>query len=102
MRLRLLAAAALLTAALPHSASAAAHGSYTKHSFTNAKGTLSYTLYTPPSGGTRPTNLVVVLPGAGETSDGAMTRSNFNKVAERLRFVVAYPEQSVAYNSSQE
>ncbi|MCU1603352.1 MAG: hypothetical protein JWO22_4061 [Frankiales bacterium] len=102
MRRRFLAAAALLVAALPHTASAADHGSYTKHSFTNAKGTLSYTLYVPPTGATRPRNLVVVLPGAGETSDGAMMRSNFNKVAEKLRFVVAYPEQSVAYSSGQE
>jgi poly(hydroxyalkanoate) depolymerase family esterase len=45
---------------------------------------------------------VVVLPGAGETSDDAARHSRFNEVAQRLRFVVAYPEQNPEYNASQE
>lgn len=100
--MRRLAVLALVVAAvLATPAAAADHGRYAKQSFTNARGTLHYGLYTPPAG-SHPANLVVVLPGAGETSDGAATRSRFNAVAERLRFVVAYPEQSPEYNSSRE
>jgi len=104
MRLRPLAVAVALmaTAALTHTAAAADHGAFTQYSFAGPKGSLTYKLYTPPKRGSHPTNLVVVLPGAGETSDVAATRSRWNEVAERLRFVVAYPEQNVAYNSSLE
>jgi poly(hydroxyalkanoate) depolymerase family esterase len=93
---------ALGATVLAHPSSAADKGEFRRYSFTTARGTLTYKLYTPPQRGTRPTSLMVVLPGAGETSDVAAGRSRFNEVAERLRFVVAYPEQNPAYNASLE
>jgi len=103
MRGRALAlGAALVAAALAHPASAADSGQFARYSYTNAKGTLTYKLYTPPKRGAHPSSLMVVLPGAGETSDDAAMRSRFNEVAQRLRFDVAYPEQNPAYNSSLE
>jgi poly(hydroxyalkanoate) depolymerase family esterase len=100
---RLLALAAVIGAfALPHAGAAAGSGSFTAHSYTSARGTLPYKLYTPPPAGSRPRNLVVVLPGAGESADVAATRSRWNVVAERLRFVVVYPEQNPKYNANRE
>jgi poly(hydroxyalkanoate) depolymerase family esterase len=88
--------------ALAHPVSAADNGEFTAHSYSSARGTLTYRLYTPPNGGSHPTNLVVVLPGAGETADVAAKRSRWNEVAQRRRFVVAYPEQNPEYNAARE
>src|SRR4051794_22989677 len=93
MRLRPVAVASAVTVlVLAHPVSAVDNGAFTTHSYENAKGKLTYKLYTPPQRGSRPTNLVVVLPGAGETADVAATRSRWNDVALRRRLVVAYPE----------
>src|SRR5690242_9703082 len=91
------AALAIAAVALVVPAGAADPGQFRDYSYRNAKGSLTYKVYTPPAAGVRPTALVVVLPGAGETSDAAATRSRWNVVARRLRFVVAYPEQNPAY-----
>lgn len=96
------ALALVAMAALCVPAVASGSGEFKAYSYSNTKGTLSYKLYTPAGGRARPRDLVVVLPGAGETYDDAATRSRWNTVAARLDFVVAYPEQSLAYNSSRE
>src|SRR4051812_12845288 len=103
MRLRrMVLTLALTPLALTHPSSAGDGGAFTAHTFSNAKGTLTYMLYTPPTAGTHPTDLVVVLPGAGETADVAAKRSGWNDLARRRRFVVAYPEQNPAYNAARE
>lgn len=96
----LLVALALTASGLATDVSAAPAGAFVGYNYTNSNGTLSYKVYTPA--GKTNGSLVVVLPGAGETSDAAATRSRFNSVADSLHFVVAYPEQNPAYNSSME
>lgn len=95
---RALAVAALLLLALPVPGSAGT-GRFTGHTFKGPKGSLFYKLFTPPG---RARALVVVLPGAGETADQAALHSQWNPVAQREGFAVAYPEQNVAYSSGQE
>jgi poly(hydroxyalkanoate) depolymerase family esterase len=90
----------LLSVGVLQGASVAAdNGSFTRSSYKSSKGVLSYKTYTPPRAGRRPVNLVVVLHGGGEPVDDAATRSRMNTVAQRLRFVVVYPEQNLAYDS---
>ena len=100
--IRTLLPVAVLAAALAHPATAADTGDYRAYSYSNAKGTLTYKVYTPPVRGAHPRVLVVALPGAGETSDDVAFRSRWSAVAEMYRFVVAYPEQNPAYNAGQE
>ena len=97
---RLLLALLVVLGAAP--ARAGDTGSFTEHSFSTTAGTLTYRLYVPPRKGPRPTALMVVLPGAGETSEVAAKRSRWNTVAQEHRFVVAYPEQNPEYNASRE
>jgi poly(hydroxyalkanoate) depolymerase family esterase len=97
-----LAVALAAVGAIANATAAADAGQFKTYTYSNAKGTLTYKVYTPPVAGPKPTSLVVVLPGAGETSDVAATHSRFNIVARQLHFVVAYPEQNLDYNSSRE
>lgn len=53
---------------------------------------MTYKLYMPSARGARPSSLVVVLGGAGEGADTTASRSRWNLVAERLGFLVAYPQ----------
>lgn len=90
----------LVLAALQQPSHASTAGGFSRHTYANAQGRLTYKVFTPSGPGARRHDLVVVLPGAGETADTAAHRSQWNSVARRFGFTVAYPEQNPAYDST--
>jgi len=67
--------------------------------YTNRFGTRRYKVYRPRSGG-RARPLVVMLHGCNQNADDFAAGTRMNQLADRLGFLVAYPEQSVAANPS--
>ena len=57
--------------------------------------------YYAPSGITQSVALVVAMHGCTQTASTFSTQSGWNKLANRHKFIVVYPEQVVANNSSQ-
>lgn len=87
----------VLAVLLPTPARAGA--SFERYSYTGPQGSLEYKVYLPATRGPGPPSLVVVLHGGGETADTAATRSQWNRVADRGGFLVAYPEQNPEYSN---
>lgn len=78
---------------------AARSGSFTYTKRTKV-GTRAYWKYVPANLGTRPVPLIVHLHGCVQTASQAATQSRLNKLADRKRFIVIYPEQNVTPNQS--
>lgn len=86
---------------MPVALAAPADGTFVSASYTTSSGTLTYKVFIPRR--LRPgAPLVVALHGAGETADTHSTRSQWNHVAGREGFLVAYPEQNQAYNGGRQ
>jgi len=68
-------------------------------SYTNRFGTRRYKVCRPGSGA-RPRPLVVMLHGCNQNADDFAIGTRMNELAERMGFIVAYPEQAVAANPS--
>lgn len=101
-RLRNVMATVLVSACVPALALPgvvrAEHGTFTKHT-SPAPGAREYWLYVPsPADYQRP--LVIFLHGCLQSAADAAKSTRFNDLADRLDFVVAYPQQLVATNSS--
>lgn len=96
--------AALLTLAMPVAVHAAppSPASFTKHTFgvPGAPGTRDYWLYVPAAKGNAPRPLVVFLHGCVQTAVQAAASTRFNQLADKLGFVVVYPQQNVTSGSS--
>lgn len=97
---QLLGAAALVTASavpLAHAAPPSTKtGSFTLRHYAGPEGERDYWLYVPKAkyqGGARP--LVVLLHGCEETAEQSAYASRFNNLADRVGFVVAYPQQRI-------
>jgi poly(hydroxyalkanoate) depolymerase family esterase len=77
-------------------------GSFTKHTYpaAGAAGARDYWLYLPPGKGTAPRPLVVFLHGCNVTAEESAQITRFNDLAAAAHFVVVYPQQTVATNSS--
>ncbi len=77
----------------------AGQGKVDSYTFEGADGDFPYLLYTPSSySPKKPVPLVMAAHGCMTTADQFMNATQFNQVAEREGFVVAYPdvEQAVA------
>lgn len=70
----------------------------TRHSFACATGERAYYLYAPKTGPRRPSGIVVMLHGCKQTAVDFAAATRMNQLAERLGFVVVYPEQATAVN----
>jgi poly(hydroxyalkanoate) depolymerase family esterase len=70
------------------------------YSFANAAGSRTYKLYVPSGydGGALP--LIVMLHGCTQSPDDFAAGTRMNEIAEEQNFIVAYPAQSKAANSS--
>ncbi|MDX6285055.1 MAG: hypothetical protein QOG53_540 [Frankiales bacterium] len=100
--LRIVCAAALVGVgllAIPHADATSTPSTWSKGSYTNAAGTRTYYVHTPPNARAG-LPLVVDLHGCTEVVADEVRRSHFNDVADKLGFIVAYPEQSAAANGS--
>jgi poly(hydroxyalkanoate) depolymerase family esterase len=72
-------------------------GRFEWSSYANRFGTRRYKLYRPRSGmGARP--LVVMLHGCNQNADDFALGTRMNELADRLGFLVAYPEQPATAN----
>lgn len=68
-------------------------------SFGSNPGNLNMYYYVP-SGITQATSLVLALHGCSQTAGLYAAQSGWNKLADRHKFIVVYPEQIIANNSS--
>jgi poly(hydroxyalkanoate) depolymerase family esterase len=73
---------------------------FEEHNFANAAGARTYKLYVPRSYDGSALPLVVMLHGCTQSPDDFAAGTRMNQVAEEQNFIVAYPAQSKAANSS--
>lgn len=74
-------------------------GTFTQHEFTSEHGSRLYWLYTPSSyDAQQPVPLVVMLHGCTQDGQDSARGSRLNEHAERLGFIVVYPEQPQSAN----
>ena len=75
-------------------------GQFIESSFTNDAGSRNYKLYVPTGYDGSPLPLIVMLHGCTQDADDFAAGTRMNKVAEKKRCFVVYPEQSTAGNAN--
>jgi poly(hydroxyalkanoate) depolymerase family esterase len=86
---------------LPGDASGAqAGGRFVERSYTNRAGTRAYKLYVPSGYVGQEVPLIVMLHGCTQTADDLAAGTLMNALAETHTFLVVYPVQAAAANSS--
>lgn len=74
-------------------------GSFERHAFTNAAGTLTYKVHLPPEL-VRQAPMIVMLHGCTQSADDFAAGTRMNLLADQHGFIVVYPEQAQQANPS--
>jgi poly(hydroxyalkanoate) depolymerase family esterase len=88
------------TADIPTPAIVSAGGQFVERSYTNRAGTRAYKLYIPSGYVGQEVPLIVMLHGCTQNPDDFAAGTRINALAEEHTFLVTYPAQAAANNSS--